>query len=365
MIDNKILSLKDAEDFPLTIDGLKLNKQYLTLQRESKNPEYKYKGNCTKAYAEKIAEKYLSREYEWVKNNPMPSVNEKEPKESVFVNEITTLIHEQRNWKTRSPIIKKFHNSALNACRKGHKSPIDGWKEIQNSKDEFKKFYLNRLRCSDWFNEFKQNEPYDIHYQYLIEGKVPPFIYAIGLTTSGKYLNVSMFKPHAARLLVSKYLSEFDEVFDPFSGFSGRLLGTIALGKKYIGRDLSRYVIAESKELMKFAEPIFIKNDIIPRYDLDVADASTNSGKYQCLLTCSPYKNIEQWYSVPTSENDCDDWIDTCLKNYNCNRYVFVVDASIVKYKSYIKETLTNTSHWGKNDELVVVIEKNERDNLI
>lgn len=353
--------LPENENFPLTYDGLKENKVFLKIQREAGNPNYKYKGNCTKKFAEAIVDKYLDREYEWVKSHPLPSVNEKEPSRSVYENEISTLVNHQRNWKTKSPIIKYFHKSFLDAAKKKHASPNTGWKILQNNKEIFRKFYLNRLRCSDWFNEHKKNEPFDIHWKYLLEGKVPPFIYAIGLTTSGKYMNVGLFKPHAARYLVDKYLKDFNEVFDPFSGFSGRLLGTIALGKKYIGRDLSKRVIEESKELMDFAKPIFEKNGIIPQYDLANADATKNTGTYECLLTCPPYGNTEIWDGVPESNISCDDWIETCLKNYKCKRYVFVVDGSIVKYKNFVKETFTNTCHWGKNDEYIVVINESDK----
>ena len=270
----------DEEDFPLTIDGLAANKAFLKEQRDIGNPSYKYKGNCTKAFAEKIAEKNIDREWNWVKAHSLPSTNEHEPKDSVYENEVKTLVLEQRSWKTRSPLIKRFHLSALDASKEGHLSPNEGWKKIQQDKAAFKDFYLNRLRCSDWFNEFKKNkEQPDAHWKYLLDGYVPPFIYAIGLTTSGKYLNVGMFKPHTARYLASKYLSDFDEVFDPFSGFSGRLLGTVAIGKKYIGRDLSTRVIKESKQLMEYASPLFEKNGVIPRFDLGVADAATSTGQ--------------------------------------------------------------------------------------
>ena len=351
----------DNEDFPLTLEGLAANKKFLQEQRDLKNPFYQYKGNCTKNFAEKIADASIDREWEWVKSHPMPSANEHELKSSVYENEIKTLVHFQKSWKTRSPLIKKFHLSALDAFKKGHASPNAGWKLIQADKDEFRKFYLNRLRCSDWFNEFKKGiEQPDAHWKYLVDGYVPPFIYAIGLTTSGKYMNVGMFKPHAARYLASKYLNEFTEVFDPFSGFSGRLLGTIALGKKYIGRDLSYRVIDESRSLMDYASPIFEKNGVIPQYDLDVADAATSSGEYESLLTCSPYGDIESWDGVAASNFSCDEWIDICLRNYICRRYVFVTDGSICKYKQFVKETFTNTCHWGSNNELIVVIDNND-----
>ena len=91
-------------------------------------------------------------------------------------------------------------------------------------------------------------------------------------------------------------------------------------------------------------------------------DVTQNIGKYQCLLTCSPYGGkrggIERWDGVPDSNNSCDDWIDICLKNYVCDRYVFVTDDNIQKYKQYVKEELQNTCHWGSNKEYVVVIDK-------
>lgn len=355
---NSKFILPEAEDFPLTMEGLASNKKFLKEQRDLGNPNYKYKGNCTKAYAEKIADQFIDREWEWVRSHPMPSTLEHEPKMSVYENEVKALVHEQKNWKTRSSLIKKFHPSALDASKGNHLSPNAGWKLLQDDKVKFREFYLNRLRCSDWFNAFKKGkESFDVHWKHLLNGYVPPFIYAIGLTTSGKYMNVGMFKPHAARYLASKYLSNYDEVFDPFSGFSGRLLGVVALGKKYIGRDLSARVISESKELMDFVRPMFEKNGITPRFDLDVADATTSSGEYECLLTCSPYGDIERWDGVPATNISCDGWIDICLKNYKCKQYVFVVDGSISKYKAYVKETFTNTCHWGTNDELVVVID--------
>ena len=99
--------------------------------------------------------------------------------------------------------------------------------------------------------------------------------------------------------------------------------------------------------------------------DIDVADACVGNGKYQCLLTCSPYGNIEQWQGVPCMGYSCDKWIDICLKNYDCEKYVFVTDDKITKYKKYVMENLENTSHWGTNIEYVVVITKSQRDEII
>lgn len=361
MENNNNYLTPDSENFPLTMEGLRENKKYLKEQRELGNPNYQYKGNCTKAFTEKLVEKYIDREWEWVRNNDLPESTEFPISDKTMENEIKSLIKETKSFKTRSPIIKKFHKSALKASREGRLSPYEGWKQLQNDKELFHKFMHNRLRSSDFFNEFhKGKESPEAHWELLLNAKIPPFIYSIGCTTSGKFMNVSMFKPHCAKYLVEKYLGNYSEVFDPFSGFSGRLLGVVACNKRYIGCDINTEVVRESNELMDFASHVFKKNGIEPDYSVNVADAIESKGKYQCLLTCSPYGSIEKWEGTPNSNYSCDKWIDICLENYDCERYVFVTDDKIEKYKPYVKETLENTCHWGKNSEYVVVIDKSD-----
>ena len=99
--------------------------------------------------------------------------------------------------------------------------------------------------------------------------------------------------------------------------------------------------------------------------ELSVKDTINSTGVYDCLLTCSPYENIENWKGVPSLGYTCDKWIDICLENFDCNKYVFVTDNKIKKYKAYVKEQLVNTSHFAENVEYVVVITKEERDNIL
>jgi hypothetical protein len=169
-----------------------------------------------------------------------------------------------------------------------------------------------------------------------------------------------------AKYLVEKYLNDFDTVFDPFSGYSGRMMGAVCSGKNYIGRDLCGESVKESNEIWNFMKP-FVERKFNKEFvcEISVADARSNTGTYQCLLTCSPYGNIEQWQGVPNSGYSCDKWIDICLKNYDCQKYVFVTDDKIGKYKKYVSENLENTSHWGSNTECVVVITKEQRDEIV
>jgi len=133
---------------------------------------------------------------------------------------------------------------------------------------------------------------------FLPEGFVPDFIWSIGVDTSRKAPVVSFFKPALAKHLVKTYLNEFDEIYDPFAGLSGRVLGTLAAGKKYIGYDINKQIISESKELLAFAEPILKEQGLSPDWKLTEADAMTTKAKAQAVMTCSPYGMSEQWNNV-------------------------------------------------------------------
>lgn len=125
------------------------------------------------------------------------------------------------------------------------------------------------------------------------------------------------------------------------------MLGACSLDKKYIGQDINEITINESnkiKDLLDLNADLYIRNSI------------EETGNYECLFTCSPYSNKENWGQIIENKS-CDKWIDICLNNYSCNKYLFVVDKT-EKYKNYIVEELTNKSHFNKNSEYVILIKK-------
>lgn len=63
----------DVEDFPLTPEGLAANQRYFAEQKKAKNPAYRYAGNCTKWFADRIVEKHWAREWERIKKTKLPS----------------------------------------------------------------------------------------------------------------------------------------------------------------------------------------------------------------------------------------------------------------------------------------------------
>ena len=231
------------------------------------------------------------------------------------------------NTRSGDKLIQHFHHSIWHDHRGGELSPYEAWQD-----DELLlQIIQNRI----------------IYQNYLNPNKILQ-----GFNIAKKAAKVSVFSAGRAKMIACKYLSEFDTVFDPFSGYSGRMLGTISSGKRYIGQDISLIHTNESKNMIDFLKSYGIKFDA----SISQADVMQSSGEYPCLFTCSPYSDKEQWEDVPVDMKTCDDWIDVCLSRFRCNRYVFVVDET-AKYKDNIADIITNKSHFGSNSEYVIIIE--------
>lgn len=227
-----------------------------------------------------------------------------------------------RNCRIGESIIKHYHKSIYDC----HKDKLPSPKEAWFDDTLLKRIIKNRLIYVN-----------DVDLSKILSG----------FNISGTAKIVSIFNPILAKYIISKYLNEYNEIFDPFSGFSGRLLGASSLGKRYIGQDLNEKAVNESNEIINFLQ--------LQKASITHNNTLTSSGEYESLLTCPPYAGKEI-YSEEKVFKNCDEWIDHILKNYKCKRYVFVVDET-VKYTDYIKETITNTSHFGMNNEYIIVID--------
>lgn len=229
-------------------------------------------------------------------------------------------------------IISYFHKSIWSAHNKDNMSPLEAWED-----DEVLiKVIDNRILYKKYIDP-----------QRVLQG--------LNITkAAGK---VSVFSGARAKLIVDKYLSEYDVVFDPFSGFSGRMLGAFACGKKYYGQDISETHVKESNQIIEFLKASSIYWPSLKEPEVKVADVMDSHGEYDCLLTCPPYADKEQWDDVDMEKNNrpCDEWIDICMSHFKCKRYAFVVDKTS-KYEDYIAEEIINASHFGTNKELLIVI---------
>lgn len=222
-------------------------------------------------------------------------------------------------------IIKHFHPSIYSCHVDRCISPVAGWYDD----NKLKQVIRNRL---------------------IYVNNIDPSKILKGFSVSKICPSVSIFNPILARYLTLKYLDMFHEVFDPFSGFSGRLLGVTSTGRRYIGRDLNETAVRESNQIMKFLK--FTYKDAV----VQTKNILKSQGEYECLLTCPPYGTKEH-YAAETIFKSCDDWIDECLQRFKCKRYVFVVDKTD-KYKHNVVETIKSTSHFANVSEYVIVIDK-------
>ena len=223
-------------------------------------------------------------------------------------------------------IIQHFHSSIYRDRVKGNPSPYEAWYDDKLLKECIE----NRVIYQNYLNPNKILQGFNIC-------KIAP--------------KVSVFSAGRAKLLIYRYLNMYNTIFDPFSGFSGRMLGAISLNKKYIGQDVSLNHISESRAIVEF----LTNNGIDINVSLEHQDILTSYGEYECLFTCPPYSDKEIWVDVPVSKYSCDDWIDICLNHFKCKTYVFVVD-NTNRYKDYIVDNITNKSHWNHNSEYVIKI---------
>lgn len=234
-----------------------------------------------------------------------------------------------RNSYVGSSLVRHFHRSIWEARVGNNISPVECW----NNKELLERTVKNRIIYASRLSSQSIAEGFNVC-------KIAP--------------KVSVFNPMLAKHLVQTYLSNYEEVFDPFSGFSGRMLGTCACGKKYIGCDINRKHVLESKDIINY-----LKLGLATVYERDLFDLGFNfypdyRENYECLFTCPPYRLKEIWNDNET-DMDCDQWIDECIKRFNCKKYLFVVDKT-EKYKENIVEEIKNNSHFGSKIEYVILI---------
>lgn len=286
-------------------------------------------GEEEKAYSEVLKlinidyNKYIQEVFDWCREVefPYPKYNDNILNNSYSSLSKSDINNFSMNARYGMKIIDHFHPSIWKANRNGSISPYSAWQKD----DLIIKCIKNRIiykGCN--LDRSKVLAGFSIN-------KIAP--------------KVSIFNPNLAKYIVGKYLSNYNVVFDPCSGYSGRMLGVCSLGKRYIGQDINSETVEES-------------NDIIKYFNLDASveckDLLKDSGEYECLFTCSPYGSKEKW-NQEIENKSCDEWIEEILSRYKCKEYLFVVDKT-EKYLDYIVEELKNKSHFGSNLEYIIKI---------
>ena len=269
------------------------------------------------SYIQKIFDKMRSIQF------PFPQYTQRELLKS-YVGLLS--VDEDSSLHTRAGdrLIQHFHQSIYHAHRKGRLSPYDAWMDDV----ALKKCIENRVIYQNQLNPNKILQGFNV-------SKIAP--------------KVSVFSAGRARILIQRYLKNATCIFDPFSGFSGRMLGTVSLGKQYIGQDYSSIHIAESNEMISFLKDYGMNANA----SMVCRDVFQSYGEYEALFTCPPYGDLEQWLDVPVSNLSCDDWVSLCLQRFQCKQYLFVVDQTN-RYSNYVIEEIKNQSNLGINTEHIL-----------
>ena len=222
-------------------------------------------------------------------------------------------------------LINQYHRSLYDVRVNNKPSPREAWEDD----NMLKTVIANRLIYQNDVNPSKVLQGFNI-------SKIAP--------------KASVFNPILARYICEKYLKNFIDIVDPFSGFSGRLLGCCSTSKHYTGFDINTQHVEESNQIIQF---LGLDNQA----KVVVQDLVTSpGGTYDALFTCPPYMSKEI-YGQESEIHSCDEWIDLCINKFNCSRYIFVVD-STEKYKDYIIEELESKSHFRHNSEYIICIDK-------
>lgn len=230
--------------------------------------------------------------------------------------------------KKGAKIIEHFHPSIYRAHMKGNISPFDVWHNDNMLKEAIKKHtifqsYLNKNKMLQGFN-----------------------VASVGT-------RVSVKSPALIKSMLYHYSSSFDEIFDPFMGFGEIMLATLGSNKRFIGQDISDISYKENTDMLEFLRD---HGDIDA--SISICDSSITTGDYECLFTCVPSGN-EEYLDVRPDGRSSDDWIDICLKNYKCKRYVFIVETT-EKYKrdEFIDSSFHDYCPPGHEDSYVIIIDE-------
>ena len=271
---------------------------------------------------------YDSSMFQWCRSIGFPYYDYKD---SRMIRDFNSLYSRQfdsynPNCKLGLSIINNFHKSIYHCSCGNNLSPYDAW----NDDSLLKQVIANR---------------------YIYKNDVEPSKVMQGFNISKIAPKVSVFNPVLAKYLCYKYASDVDRIVDPFSGFSGRLLGSYAIGKSYVGFDAKVEVVNESNQILKFLNMKDCEVSVKDILDTDYTEEYSDS----VLLTCPPY-GMKEHYFENQSDKCCDEWIDICIKTYRCRRYVFVVDFTS-KYINNVVESISNSSHFSKAKEYIIVID--------
>jgi len=223
--------------------------------------------------------------------------------------------------------LKSDFKSYWNSSYRGCESPIDIWV----NDEKMLKIIAYRIGLNN------SNEIFDLSLRNLVRG-----ISAIRGT-------ISFFKPLVAAGIYKHYLININNpiVFDPCSGFGGRLLGfkSIYPNGTYIGCEPNNDTYQELCNLGNNFSNTFIYNSKVEDFNQNI--------EYDIAFTSIPYFDLED-YKNGIFYNDFDEWVDVFIgKLLTYKRLIINMSYELcvkLGLDEYIDGYLTNGStHYNKS----------------
>lgn len=172
----------------------------------------------------------------------------------------------------------------------------------------------------------------------------------------------SWFSKSLAKDLISKYCTS-DVIVDPFAGYGARADAAHELNKKYIGIDFNKSLVEWHHEQDRDCISWGDANEF--RYDGDCS-----------VFICPPYSdpetgrcfedyNFEGFDDAAKAKSQCD-WLKIVMKNVpNAREYVMVCKIVDSGWEQFIIDTKNNRSHFGPNNEYVIRVSRDNKDELL
>lgn len=260
---------------------------------------------------------------------------------NILHNYLSKIIESFRNNKeikcdNNDLVLKHFHHSIYDTSIDGKPSMSSAWK----NKDLLTKSIQNRILYKHSLSqEDIQN----------------------GLNVSKLAPKPSVFSISYALLLFSSGVFDgYDNIIDPIAGFSGKLLASIIMNKKYTGiydygLDNNFDIrLNESQNLIEWVDDNFkdINKNIFNVRLSTYNECISSSKKYDIMICEIPY-----WNKKEDEKKYTDDIIDKLILDFKCKRYVFIIKDSN-KYKEKYLRKIERSSHLYIYHRHIIVLDK-------
>ena len=210
------------------------------------------------------------------------------------------------NTRIGDRLIYHYHPSIWHQSLPGKISPYDAWYDDKLLRDHINSHLL-------YHTHFNKNK--------ILQGfNLSPTAPRMGFISPGK-----------AKLFIKRYLKEYNTIFDPDMRYNGTILGTVSLGKEFLGICRDEIVHRETTNMIEFLKKYYPINASL--YPIGV--------EFPCMLT--------------VVEND--DQITEYMHKYKCSRYVFITSGT-EKYNMYVADMITTKVYDNTKVEYVLVIDR-------